>query len=378
MNILVLSCGTGGGHNSAAAAVKEEMLCRGHNVTMLNPLELCGQKVAGLVDNAYISLAQTVPGAFGAIYGLGNAYRRLPWRSPVYYANGHAAEALAAYLGENPVDAIVTSHLFPAEILTYLRLHGTPVPKTILITTDYTCIPFMEECVCDAYVIPAKELTGDFTSRGIPEDRIYPLGIPVRQGFRQNLTREQAKEALGLDPDKRYLLVSGGSIGAGKLEKALALLCDITKGTAFSPIVICGNNASVLGHLEKRYGSQVRLLGKTDRMAEYLSACDLYFTKPGGLSTTEAAVMEVPLALLPPIPGCETRNRRFYTSEGMAEAVEPNERDLQRVLDLLNTPAHWERMGENQRRVIPKDAAQRICDLAAGQGPGPSRDERGL
>ncbi len=378
MNILVLSCGTGGGHNSAAAAVKEEMLCRGHNVTMLNPLELCGQKVAGLVDNAYISLAQTVPGAFGAIYGLGNAYRRLPWRSPVYYANGHAAEALAAYLGENPVDAIVTSHLFPAEILTYLRLHGTPVPKTIFITTDYTCIPFMEECVCDAYVIPAKELTGDFISRGIPEDRIYPLGIPVRQSFRQNLTREQAKEALGLDPDKRYLLVSGGSIGAGKLEKALALLCDITKGTAFSPIVICGNNASVLGHLGKRYGSQVRLLGQTDRMAEYLSACDLYFTKPGGLSTTEAAVMEVPLALLPPIPGCETRNRRFYTSEGMAEAVEPNERDLQRVLDLLNTPTHWERMGENQRRVIPKDAAQRICDLAAGQGPGPSRDERGL
>ena len=378
MNILVLSCGTGGGHNSAAAAVKEEMLCRGHNVTMLNPLELCGQKVAGLVDNAYISLAQTVPGAFGAIYGLGNAYRRLPWRSPVYYANGHAAEALAAYLGENPVDAIVTSHLFPAEILTYLRLHGTPVPKTIFITTDYTCIPFMEECVCDAYVIPAKELTGDFISRGIPEDRIYPLGIPVRQSFRQNLTREQAKEALGLAPDKRYLLVSGGSIGAGKLEKALALLCDITKGTAFSPIVICGNNASVLGNLEKRYGSQVRLLGQTDRMAEYLRACDLYFTKPGGLSTTEAAVMEVPLALLPPIPGCETRNRRFYTETGMAEAVEPDEGDLQRVLSLLDSPAHWERMMENQRRVIPKDAAQRICDLAAGQGPGPSRDERGL
>ena len=364
MNILVLSCGTGGGHNSAAAAVKEELLCRGHSVTMLNPLELCGEKVAGRVDNAYISLAQTVPGAFGAIYGLGNAYRRLPWRSPVYYANGHAAEALAAYLGENPVDAIVTSHLFPAEILTYLRLHGTPVPKTIFITTDYTCIPFMEECVCDAYVIPAKALIGDFTSRGIPEDRIYPLGIPVGKRFRETQTKAQAKAALGLDGEKRYLLVSGGSIGAGKLEKALALLCDITKGTDLSPIVICGNNTSVLGHLEKRYGSQVRLLGQTDRMAKYLRACDLYFTKPGGLSTTEAAVMEVPLALLPPIPGCETRNRRFYTEEGMAEAAEPNERDLKRVLNLLDSPAHWERMGENQRRVIPKDAAQRICDLA--------------
>ena len=364
MNILVLSCGTGGGHNSAAAAVKEEMLCRGHNVTMLNPLELCGQKVAGLVDNAYISLAQTVPGAFGAIYGLGNAYRRLPWRSPVYYANGHAAEALAAYLGENPVDAIVTSHLFPAEILTYLRLHGTPVPKTIFITTDYTCIPFMEECVCDAYVIPAKELTGDFISRGIPEDRICPLGIPVRQGFRERKPREQAKEALGLDPDKRYLLVSGGSIGAGKLEKALALLCDITKGTAFSPIVICGNNASVLGHLEKRYGSQVRLLGKTDRMAEYLSACDLYFTKPGGLSTTEAAVMEVPLALLPPIPGCETRNATYFSSTGMSLVVKNLKRDLPKALETLSNPKNAKKMQACQQKGVPQHAAEEICQLA--------------
>ncbi len=378
MNILVLSCGTGGGHNSAAAAVKEELLRRGHGVVMLNPLALCGEKVAGCVDNAYISLAQRVPGAFGAVYGLGNAYRRLPWRSPVYYANGRAAEALAAYLKEHSVDAIVTSHLFPAEILTYLRLHGTDVPKTVFMTTDYTCIPFMEECVCDAFVIPSGALREDFIARGIPEDKLYPLGIPVRKSFRQKITREQAKQALGLDPDTRYLLVSGGSIGAGKLEKALGLLCGLTKGTDLRPIVICGNNASVLGHLEKRYGAQAILLGRTDRMAEYMRACDLYFTKPGGLSTTEAAVMEVPLGLLPPIPGCETRNRRFFAGEGMAEAVEPTERDLERVLALLDEPDHWARMAENQRRIIPKDAAQRICDLAAGQGPGLSRDEPGL
>lgn len=367
MNILILSCGTGGGHNAAAAAVKEEMGSRGHSVTMLNPLELCGERAADLVDSAYIKLAQTAPEAFGAVYRLGDAYRRLHWRSPVYYANAHAAQAMKTYLAENPADAIVTSHLFPAEILTYLRLHGTAVPKTTFITTDYTCIPFMEECLCDAYVIPAKELTEDFTGRGIPEEKIYPLGIPVRKSFRCRLTREDAKLALGLSPEKRYLLVSGGSIGAGKLEKAMKLLCDITDGTDFSPIVICGNNADLLRHLGKRYGDRITLLGKTDRMAEYMGACDLYFTKPGGLSTTEAAVMEAPLALLPPIPGCETKNRRFYTEAGMALAAEPEERDLRRILALLETPAVWEGMAENQRRIIPKDAAERICDLAVGE-----------
>lgn len=363
MEVLILSCGTGGGHNSAAAAVREELLHRGHSVTAMNPFDLLGGKLAQRVDNAYISVAQAAPGGFGAIYAIGNAYRKLPWRSPVYFANGHAADALADFLRAHPVNAIVMTHLFPAEMLTYLRNHGESIPKTIYVDTDYTCIPFMEETDCDAYVTPSPMLTGEFTARGIPQERIYPLGIPVRGSFHCDLPQAQAKAALNLEPDKRYLLVSGGSIGAGKLEKAIELLCGITQGTDFRLIVICGSNASVCHHLEKRYGSRLRLIGQTDRMAEYLRACDLYFTKPGGLSTTEAAVMETPLALLPPIPGCETRNRALFTQTGMAIQADANPRALENVLDLLNRPERLEHMRACQRSIIPKNAARRICDL---------------
>ena len=94
MEVLLLSCGTGGGHNSAAFAIREELLRRGHGVTLMNPFDLRGEKVSRRVDNAYIDLAQTAPGSFGAIYAIGNAYRRLPWRSPVYFANGYAADGL--------------------------------------------------------------------------------------------------------------------------------------------------------------------------------------------------------------------------------------------------------------------------------------------
>ena len=37
MEALILSCGTGGGHNAAGYAVKEELERRGHNVKMLDP-----------------------------------------------------------------------------------------------------------------------------------------------------------------------------------------------------------------------------------------------------------------------------------------------------------------------------------------------------
>ena len=370
MEILVLSCGTGGGHHAAAAAIEEELLCRGHSVTMLNPYDLLGGKLAARVDNAYISLAQRAPGGFGAIYALGRVYRKLPWRSPVYYVNAHMADAMTAYLQEHPVDAVVMTHIFPGEIMTCLRDRGVAVPKTILIATDYVCVPFTEECICDAYVIPSPELTGEYIGHGVPEERIFPLGIPVRSSFRAAVTREQAKAALGLAPDKRYILVSGGSIGAGRLEKALHILRTVTKDTDIRLIIICGNNEALYRRLEKRCGPEVRLIRQTKQMALYLRACEMFFTKPGGLSTTEAAVMEVPLALLPPIPGCENRNRAFYTQTGMGTAVTLSAKDMRRAVDLLRSPSDCERMLERQRASIPKDAAQRICDLISAEVAG--------
>lgn len=363
MKILILSCGTGGGHNSAAHAVEEEFLTRGHSVTFLNPYDLCGGKVSHRVDGAYISIAQNAPRAFGAIYRLGNAYRRLPFRSPVYFANVHPAEKLAAYLAEHPVDAVVTTHIFPAEILTCLRSQGTPVPKTVYVATDYACVPFTEECRCDAYVIPSPDLRQDFQDYGIPQERIYPFGIPVRRAFREPPSREEARAALGLEADCRYLLVSGGSIGAGKLEKAIGVLLELTVGTNLRLIVVCGSNTSVYAHLHRRFGDRVTLLMKTDRMAELVRACDLYFTKPGGLSTTEAAVMEAPLALLPPIPGCETVNRRFYCGRGCALAADASPESLKAVLARLDDPDCWETMRRCQRATIPKNAPAQICDL---------------
>ena len=42
MDALILSCSTGGGHNAAGFAVKEELERRGHQVTMLDPYTLAG------------------------------------------------------------------------------------------------------------------------------------------------------------------------------------------------------------------------------------------------------------------------------------------------------------------------------------------------
>lgn len=78
MDTLILSCGTGGGHNAAARAVAEEMIRRGRRCTMLNPYTLHSKKLAERINCTYIKVATSAPGVFGAVYGAGQAYRNLP------------------------------------------------------------------------------------------------------------------------------------------------------------------------------------------------------------------------------------------------------------------------------------------------------------
>lgn len=348
---------------------------------MMNPYTLYSEGLAEKIDKVYISTASKAPGAFGAIYNAGELYRRLPFRSPVYHVNQGMISAMESCLAEHPYDIVIMPHLFPAEIMTNVkrrsrkrdkrnRLKGSygegpeiRLPRTMFIATDYCCIPFTEETDCDAYVIPSADLKEDFSGRGIPEERLYPYGIPVDSGF--GAERRQGAEAA---EDRKYILVSGGSMGAGRIEKLLGMLLEHReqeeqrKNTGI--IAVCGSNQDLYRRLKRKYGRQVIVVGHTDHMADYLRAGSLYITKPGGLSSTEAAVCGIPLLHMPPIPGCETHNARYFKEHHMSSTCDVTEEGAEAVFQLLARQELCREMVESQHRYIRKDAAVRICDLA--------------
>lgn len=365
MEALILTCGTGGGHNAAAAALKEEMERRGNHVTMFNPYDLHSTALSEKIDHAYVGLVKRAPKMFGVVYQLGELYRNLPVRSPVYYLNGRMAERMESYLRTHPVDVILMTHIFPAQILTYLHEHGVALPKTVLIATDYTCIPFEEECICDAYVVPSGELKEEFAGRGIPAERIYPLGIPVSRAFSSRMTQADAKRALGMDAEKKQILIVGGSMGAGKLQKAIELLCNQLGESRKAEItVICGSNKPFYEHMKEHFGNQIRVVGQTKQMPIYLRACDLYLTKAGGLSITEAAVNGTLLCLLPSIPGCESHNMNCYERHGMCYTVKTTRESMEHLLTMLDQPGLKEEMIRNQHAYVDPQSAGKICELA--------------
>ena len=211
-----MTCGTGGGHNTAARALQEEMLERGHSVQVINPYDLKNRKLSWCIDHGYMWMARRAPWLFGLIYKLGEFFWYLPFRSPVHHLNRLMVPVMQRYLAEHPCDVALMTHFFPSAILTAAQQKQKNIPPNILIATDYTCIPLTEEYEADAYITPAVALTNEFLRRGKPAHQIKPLGIPVCKDFLSSISAKEARSRLGLQEGTRYLLIAGGSIGAGK------------------------------------------------------------------------------------------------------------------------------------------------------------------
>lgn len=364
MDALILSCSTGGGHNAAGAAIKEELEARGHHVVMMDPYELVSHKLAKEVGNLYVKMVQHSPKLFGFVYSIGGIVRNIPGKSPVYYANIQVAKKLRIYLQRHSFDVILMPHLYPAELVTYLKKKGIQLPPTVFIATDYVCIPFTEETNCDYYVVPGEAQLADFIARGIPEEKLRPFGIPVSRAFDEEIAPVIAKEELGLDPDGYYVLLTGGSIGAGDIRKTIHILLSKLKRDQVEGkiIVVCGNNERLYQHLLKEYGDKLILIRKTNQMALYMRACDVFLSKPGGLSSTEAAVAQVPYIHINPIPGCESKNVKYFSKTGMSIAVHHPRLQLGSALKKLGRPEYVEKMRVAQRTNIPQNARKCICD----------------
>ena len=94
-----------------------------------------------------------------------------------------------------------------------------------------------------------------------------------------------------------------------------------------------------------------------------MDACDVIFTKPGGLTSTEAAVKGIPIVHTRPIPGCETKNLEFFTERGLSVTAPKMGGQIDAGQELLHDRARREEMCAKQRQVIPRNAAAEIWRL---------------
>ena len=164
------------------------------------------------------------------------------------------------------------------------------------------------------------------------------------------MSREEARSRLGLDREAPLLLVMGGSMGFGRIQeltRELYMAC--MEGEQIG--VICGTDRRMYRSLLQEFGEEkdIHILGYTDQVALWLDASDVVYTKPGGLTSTEALVRHVPIVHTAPIPGCETKNAEFFARRGMSVQAKTVREQVEAGMKLLYDPGMRGSMEQAQR-----------------------------
>lgn len=279
MKILILSCGTGGGHNSAALAIKEELDRRNIDNEFREYLDIVNNRVKEHVNNLYIKSTYRNGKVFKTVYKLGEFYRKTRIKSPVYALNSFSKKKLYEYIKENGFDYIVTTHLFAAQALTTIKKQHEI--HFIAIATDYICIPFWEEANPDYFVVPSDEVSKSFLEKGIKKEKLLPMGIPVSNNFSIGYDKAKELDNLKLDKDKQYVLILTGSMGFGNTTELVKKLLEKEKGYVRF-IISCGNNKKLYENLNKTYqnDSRVLILPFTREIYKYMRISDVVLSKP--------------------------------------------------------------------------------------------------
>lgn len=373
MKVLILSCNTGEGHNSSAKALKKCMDARGIQCDVEDTLGLVGEVVSKSMSDLYIFSTKSF--LFETAYKVGGFLSDISpnsVKSPVYLTNKLYAKKLYDFVLEGGYDAVVCTHLYPAEALTSLKRKAELDVPVVFVNTDYTCIPFLPETEVDKYVIPHEDLIEEYVEKGIPREKIFPAGIPVdEERFASRIPKDEARrfcsDEFGWDntkEDSRWFLVMSGSMGFGNLGGLIEeLLARTTPDDRI--ICVCGRNEELRHMLAERFkeDGNIKPVGFTDKVSTLMDASDVLFTKPGGITSTEAAVKNIPLVHTAPIPGVEDYNARFFHYHNMSYSTVDPEQQAAVALRLCNDPQWRDRMLDGQRRNANPHTCEQITDL---------------
>ena len=369
MKVLVLTRSMGEGHNRAAKAIGEAFTNKGHECHVMDALSIANagpsehHKLTDIASGVYCWTALRAPFLFGAVYKMGEVYTRTPVPSPIYLTSARLAEPTYAYIEENEYDAVVAPHLFPQETLMAMRKRHRVKARHIAVLTDYTCIPFFSEAKVDGYCIPHADLLKDCRSHGIPMNRTAVTGLPVMASFGRPPSKADAREALGLPADKPVFLVMSGGVGSMKSGELCGALLT-AGGEDMHVVVLTGRREDLYLQIAGRYQAdpRVTVVPFTNRVPEYMAAADVMLSKPGGVSSTEAAVMGLPLVHTTTIPGNETKNAHFFEKHGMSLYAPRIEAAAAAAHKLISDPIRQTRMREDQRANMMPDSAERVVD----------------
>ena len=208
--------------------------------------------------------------------------------------------------------------------------------------------------------------------RFFPSDKIILTGNPVRQNILQNnISKADARKAFQLDPEKKTILIIGGSLGARTInESILQHLIDIRN----SDVQFIWQTGKVYKEaIAKRLEGEEPLanLHVTDfisDMASAYAAADMVISRAGASSISEFCLLGMPVILVPSPNVAEdhqTKNALALVNKQAAVYVkdaEAPEKLINTALSIVNDESKLNELHQNILGMALKNSAERIAE----------------
>jgi len=327
-------------------------------------MEFISPKVSHFISWGHSYVYRHLPCLFKWGYGYAEKHPAIFRNdSGIYKFMMQGTDRMHDYIRHGKYDVIICTHVFTALMLTDMMKRHPMKLVTCLVATDYTCSPGTKDSNLDYYFIPDIEFLPEFECETITEEKLIPSGIPVRQMFYITRAKEEAKVSMSVSPDHKHLLMMCGSMGCGPMKKLLHKLSEhLPEDWELS--VICGNNKKLADRLEKKYkeDKRIHIHGFIENMGTMMDSADLYLTKPGGISVSEAAVKNLPMVFIDAVAGCEEYNRvHFIRKSGAGTGNNVHEVE-EMCLSLMQSNERRFMMQEKLIDIKKRNSAKSICE----------------
>lgn len=358
MNFIISAGGTAG-HINPALAVADELRRRGHSVYFV-----------GTPDHIEARLAKEAGFEFTG-FSVSGFDKAKPWTLATSSIKLlRASRAAKRLFKEKQPDAVATFGAY-VSIPVGRAAFETGIP---LIIHEQNSVPGMANAYlahhADVIAVTYPESAPELKGRHEP----VVVGNPVRSSF-EAVSKDRAREALGIPNDARVLLVMGGSLGAQHLNTAL---CEMKDALLALDDLYVIHSTGTSDHdrvveelaLTDEQAERWRVFPYIDSMSEVLSASDLVVSRAGASSVAEIMTVGVP-AIFVPYPYArgdhQTLNAQACVNAGAAKLVSDDEVEGEAFSDLILTlladGATRDTMAQASKSLSGSNARRKLADL---------------
>jgi len=240
------------------------------------------------------------------------------------WAARRVVPALRAELERAPADLVLSIFATGAAAAARLKPEA-PERRTVVLCPDVAAHRLWVTEGTDLFLVTSAAAAAS-VRRFQPRARVVVIPTPVRPGFRDAPSQQQARAALGVPPDARCALVIDSGWGFGPAADSVARLARADVHV----LAVAGRRPG----LEHEFRSlavglhSVHPFGFSNRVPELMAAADIVVALPGASTCAEARVVGRPLLLLDVMP-CHGRDNLLHELElGGAEVCGPAPADV--------------------------------------------------